>query len=473
MTSKLAFNALGIDRLPSRRCGLCLAGLLLTPLETAGQPSTPEGAVAAEEPRVAKPAEKPTAQPDIDPSAQQPTANPWADTPQAALARLLGRAPEPISAQPDDGVPADCVHASVSSTEGDSLAQQSLRLGTLHRDGRREGRSAASDASGTARWCGLSTGQAQAYRISYQTGAARVSSRPFRLDGESGMRVTAVVLESDVDERAILLARAETSIEFRENRAHVSERWRLSNLAPTLFLLPEKGKAIDLPEGVINFESQQGMGDQRVRAEDSTLLVSGSIPPGSVELTWSYDLRQSGESFSLQRDLPFRLYQQRVVVAASEGMALSVDGAPPAMRQDFPQGSALVAEVVRRPTDPPVRELRLTITGIPGPGPARWLAVLGALSIVVLILATAWRRPVGDSLNRRAQPTSSDSEDTADSSSATEAHTAAILGLLRGLEEDRARQDVGEGFYARRRRELIDALAFELSRRPARAQSST
>ena len=142
------------------------------------------------------------------------------------------------------------------------------------------------------------------------------------------------------------------------------------------------------------------MDDQRLGfPDDDGFVVRGSVPPGT-RWRWcgAYDLPLSGDEISFSTNMPFRTYGYRVMTDAAEGMRLEVDGFPRAEEHEGHGGRRLlVTQIERGPEDDDFDRLRVTVRGIPGAGPARWLALGGAFVLLIFRIAPrdARRRPSG------------------------------------------------------------------------------
>jgi hypothetical protein len=117
-----------------------------------------------------------------------------------------------------------------------------------------------------------------------------------------------------------------------------------------------------------------------------------------------------------------------------------------------------VSEVVKRVGDPPLRSLKIHVTGIPGPGPTRIIALV--LAVFVL----------GGGLWFARRPPPAASAATVAGGTNFEERKAELLAQAAQLERDRARDEIGPEFYAQQIADLeeqLAALLFEQSQKPA------
>jgi len=204
--------------------------------------------------------------------------------------------------------------------------------------------------------------------------------------------------------------------------------------------------AIRLPDGFKAFDSMEVMTDQRLAATDDGLDISGSIPPGRVDLMWTYDIPASGTSVLIEQPVPFATMEYQVISDYIDGMTMEVEGFQVARVHEGGDRRFLVAGMMRRPGDAPIDPLRIHIRGIPGGGPLPYFAAAIALIFVFLGIWLLFRP-----LDR-----------TAIMARVREDRRAELLDDIASLESQRKTEAIGPSFYEHRRRELTDELAIVL-----------
>lgn len=292
----------------------------------------------------------------------------------------------------------------------------------------------------------LSTESSYSYRVNVPYEGALYSSTPFRLDPSAGQRVRVVRLPVTSDDRLVFQVLGRTMIEFREDRAHVTQEARLTNLGDVTYVFPDGGLPIRLPEGFKAFETSTVITDQRVTATDEGLEISGSIPPGRTDLMWAFDVPISGTSITIQQSMPFATMEYQVISDHVDVMSLEVEGFQVARMHEGTDRRFLVASLLRRPGDPPLDPLRIHVRGIPGSGPIPYLAVVMA-TILLIFGVVLLLRP---------------SDQTAAVAQAQRERQQELLDAIAALEGQRESEAIGPGYYERRRRELTDELAIVL-----------
>jgi hypothetical protein len=154
----------------------------------------------------------------------------------------------------------------------------------------------------------------------------------------------------------------------------------------------------------------------------------------------------------LEVGMPPHLAAARIIAPASKGMGMEVEGFEPTKISTDGMGQrALVTEKQLRREDPPVKNLKLTIKGLPTEGPGKFIATLLAFSgLVVGVVLGARKAPPRDTKREREQ----------------------LLAALEGLEMGHRDGTIGPKTYERARRELIDDIARTFAADPKPAKTT-
>jgi hypothetical protein len=148
--------------------------------------------------------------------------------------------------------------------------------------------------------------------------------------------------------------------------------------------------------------------------------------------------------------VPPHVAEQQVITLSAPGMSLSVDGFPTAQPTSARTGQRVLATGRRlHQGESQMRELVITLSGIPGPGPARWFA--SALAAVVALggLVFAWQNRPGAAPGRLPSLARADAEQAKE----------LLLTELVALENARTKQQIGPRTYETARRSLLESLA--------------
>ncbi len=382
-----------------------------------------------------------------------PTGGTVASGMPAQLQRIL-RPPAPAEARESAEVPAGAIRVLVVDEGGEPVPDQGVDVGILA-SGDRDRRNARTGEDGVATFEGLATGDGQHYRVNVPHLGATYSTMPFALPaGGPGYAVRVVRLPVTRSDEFVFFHVFRTVVEQRGERMHVIHQGELTNAGTETYAFPAEGVRAVMPEGALAFQFQRVITDQRIEELEGehAYVMRGSLPPGTVRLAWAYDLPVEGGDLSLPVDIPMPFFGMQVIVEAIPDLEVSVRGMPRPERLDVngepcesslsSEGCAWVVQTQRAPTDARVNQITIRITGIPGPGPVRLVAI--ALFVLfafggVLLLLTA--RGTGSSTDAR------------------EARRAAIRAEAAQLAEELESGEVGPEFAARRRGELSRELA--------------
>jgi len=237
-----------------------------------------------------------------------------------------------------------------------------------------------------------------------------------------------------------------TSFELKDERIKVVQQVRLVNIGQDTYVFPDEGTLVTLPAGFTAVQSQDVMTDQKVEeVPDKGVAVKGSLTPGEVTLLWGFDLPLSGTEASFSIGIPWAAVAYRVVADAPPGLQVSVADMPAPQLHTGDGRRYWVTEVQRRVGETPFRTLSVKLTGIPGPGPSRWIAALLALLAAGVGIALG-ARPASASEGKGAAPS-------------IDARRDELLARARELREQRQAGDIGPEYEKEQLSLLTDELA--------------
>jgi hypothetical protein len=214
-----------------------------------------------------------------------------------------------------------------------------------------------------------------------------------------------------------------------------------------------------LPAGFKAFKAGEAMTD--VRFEEVSghgVKLRGTLSPGQHNVSFRFQLPRSDESAaSFRFGLPPHTAEIRVIAEAAPSMQLDVDGFE-RPQVDFTNGQrVLVTRHVAKRGEPTLESFDVGLSGIPTPGPGRWIAVFLAAGLAALGFAV-WRGLVGheaqDELRERD----------------AERARQVLLDELVDLARARKAQRIGPGTYEQARKTLVDALSRIVSAHPELAK---
>lgn len=341
-------------------------------------------------------------------------------------------------------VPAGTIQIMVLDARDRAVPGAPIRVGVMRQDGSRESLTGETDERGRLVMEDLPTGSAQAYRINHFHEGANVASTPFRLEPDQGHMVVLRQLPTTRSTDRLLQRLGQTMLEYRNERIHVTQQAQIDNLGQETIVFGDEGMHVDLPRGFTAFQTQESMTDQRLIPDDEGFAIKGSLPPGRITLMWAYDLPlEAGQDVHVRVPIPFTTWRYRVITEAAEGMALEVRGFDEAEVREGPGARFLHTQIERTRESPELREVDITVRGIPGPGPWRFLAVGGAL--VLLFLGFLLVSRGGDRRGALAR--------------ARREREAALLDEAAELQTLRERNEIGPKFHAERFEAIVAELA--------------
>jgi hypothetical protein len=303
----------------------------------------------------------------------------------------LFRPPNVSDAEPSPDVPAGSIRVEVVDERNVPVLGAAVELGTMSGGRAAARRPSTTDEAGVSTYDGLVHGSGTAYRVYVNHEGARYASTPIVLSADMGHRVRIRRLPVSHDDRQLLQFVAQTIVEIRDDRLHVVVQSQLVNAGDATYVFPEEGLLVRLPEGFLAFDSPPAMNEVEIteRAGEG-VAFTGSLPPGLITTAYSFDLPydpglgfdRAGAEAEIALSNPFRTMRYRVITDAPEGLELDAVGFPPPQRFESDGRSLFGSELMRRPGDAPLEEVRFTLRGLPGPGPTRWIAVFGAAVVL-------------------------------------------------------------------------------------------
>jgi len=357
--------------------------------------------------------------------------------------------PPQDTAVDDATLPPGVLVVTIKDAQDKPIAGAPITLAILHstvaKGESRERRSATADGGGTARFEGLSFGSGHSYSVQTKRGPAVYSSAPVGLVDKAGKRVVVHAYDTSANVEELTLAmQGVVYLSLREDSIQIEQLLSVYNLSPTAW---QADAPIDLPKGFKAFNKQDAGGEARVDEVPGVgAALRGTFPPGRTDIDFRYQVPLANEAQqSLRIHLPPRVAQARVMAESSRTMQLSVAGFPGAQPSEGRDGKRLlITEKQAERAAGGVRDLEILLTGLPTPGPGRWIAVL-----LALCAAAAGGFYVFE--HREAGIDADTRDDLVDA-------REALLGEIVALERARKSGEVGPKAYARVRASLLDAL---------------
>jgi hypothetical protein len=236
-------------------------------------------------------------------------------------------------------------------------------------------------------------------------------------------------------------------IETRDDVFQFEMLFRAFNVGQVTWV--PKDVVVQLPKGFKAFKAQESMTDVHFEQVDGVgARFKGTFSPGQNEASFRFQMPKSNEdSASFHVTLPPHVAEMRVIAEASSAMNLEVDGFQPPVPTSNQNGQRVLVSVKQlQRRDEELKDFVATLSGIPTPGPGRWVAVLVALCMAIGGVFAA----------RGAFDDAGGGKDAAaDKKRAREI----LLRELIALEAARRAEKIGPRSYDQSRLRLIDAIA--------------
>jgi hypothetical protein len=373
----------------------------------------------------------------------------------------IGATPDGMQAAPGEGgqipdsvmmagdLPPGTIEARIVDESDRPLAGVEARLGILRQtvaEGEeRTHRTAITGADGIVRFERLETGSDHTYRVTVRREPAEYASAPFNLTRETGARALLHVYPATSDiSQAVVGFSGVVVVEPRDDVFQFQVMFRVFNMGRVTWVPNEVTLA--MPAGFKAFTPQESMTDARFVADDGRVKLLGTFSPGEQDVSFTFQVpNDHDENVEFRLGMPPHVAEIRVVAEAARD---------PAQMTPSPGGQRVLRAGRRiRAGEPPLQQLTLRLTGVPTPGPGRYIAALLAAAAALIGLASAVARPEHD---RRALERD------------TEQARRLLLDELVALEKAKRADQVGPRTYDATRRTLLDALARLEADRPAK-----
>jgi len=362
--------------------------------------------------------------------------------------------PPEDTAEDDATLPPGTLIITIADADGKPLANAPVVLGILKssvaQGDKRDRRAFDTDALGTAKLEGLPVGAGVSYRVTTTRGAATYASSPFALSDKAGKRATVHAYEAVTEiEQALVGFRSFVFVSLREDALVVEQLFGVFNIGKLAWVPDAKGAFVGLPQGYKAWNKSEGMSDiQFVEENGKGAHLQGTIPPGQHEASFRFQVPLEGtERQTFHIELPPHVGDARVFSEANKSMGLEVAGFPDAQRQRGRDGRKVIVTARQASQgERGIQTLDITITGLPVPGPGRWIAVIFAIGALGVAAAYTVK------LHKEGGVPEDARDDLLEA-------REALLGEFVALEKAKNQGDIGPKTYTRLRTALLDALA--------------
>jgi hypothetical protein len=393
-------------------------------------------------------------------AAQQPPPMPAGHPPvTGAAASAPAAPPEQDAILPSPEIPAGTIIVRLVSDRGDPLPNHEVRLGIVFQkisEGeQRKEEKAKTYAKGVARFSGLTSSSDFSYRVLVRSGPAEYASDPVQLKPDMGVvalmhvyPVTRNINEASVASRGFIY------VETRDDVFQFEVLFRVFNMGGITWV-PE-GAMLQLPQEFKAFKAGDSGSD--VRFEEVAgrgARLAGTFSPGQHNVSFRFQVPREEESHaSFRFALPPHVAEIRVIAEAAPSMQLDIDGFERPQTDVNQNGQrVVVTRHVAQRGEPELGSFTVVLSGIPTPGPGRWVAVLIAAALAALGFGV-WRGII-------AQETQADLQER-DAERAKQVLLDELVDLTRARRQER----IGPSTFENARRALVEALSRIVSAQP-------
>ncbi|HEY0713228.1 MAG TPA: hypothetical protein VGF45_11185, partial [Polyangia bacterium] len=307
------------------------------------------------------------------PAAGATGGDPHAGDPHAGAGAFRMGAPTGEVAPAAD-LPAGTLELFLKDNNDQPLAGRLVRLGEVRLNEKEGGRQvqvrdAITDAQGKALWKGLDTGESAGYAAVSDHDGMRISTVPFRMPTDTGLRGSLLALKKTNNPSVLSLdPRTKIVVDLREEAVAVMIAFFLRNGSREVFDGGEEGLFIPLPEGAVGAQEIEGGEPLEIVAGKGVRLKT-PIPPDSgaqlvTQVRYGYILPAEGESsLTVNQIVPGALADPYLLVPASTGLSLSGPGVKALPTETDTRGDKVLAYTL--PAIAAGGTLTVTVNGIP------------------------------------------------------------------------------------------------------------
>ncbi len=241
------------------------------------------------------------------------------------------------AATPDATLPAKTLIVRLSDEAGRPLANHPVILGAVDKSSQMKVRRATSDAAGEVKFTDLPTGQDFGYAAVIDHGGTRLSTEPFAMPDQGGMRATIRVLGRTSDQSVITIGQgARVILQLRNDNLSFIEILPLENKSDKTFDPGPGAVEIPLPKGHVAGEVAPTDRKTEVR-KDHGIAVYGPITPRQAlgqmdakaagnEITLGFVLPYSGDSRDFVQQFPSGIGAFTLITEQVAGLTITGTG---------------------------------------------------------------------------------------------------------------------------------------------------
>jgi hypothetical protein len=306
-------------------------------------------------------------------------------------------------------LPVGTLELELFGEDGKPLAGVPVRLGQVALQGTVDGQhvkvhQGKADENGRARFEGLTTGASAGYAAVFDRAGTRVSTEPFRMSTESGMRGKLRALGQTNDTSVLRIdQRSRVALDTREENITVMIAMVFQNVSNQTFDPGPGGILVKLPPGATGAQEIEGGSPVEVTAEGVRIHVV--IPPNSAatfaaQALFGYVLKGEGDgTVEVRQPLPAMMEDPLIIVPVKSNLEVKASGLKFLSEESGRNGDKL--KLYRMPAVPASSPLTLSVSGVPVRDRSGAVVASG-LCLLLVVAALVWARPPSSAADAEA-----------------------------------------------------------------------
>jgi hypothetical protein len=312
------------------------------------------------------------------------------------------------TAKPEASVPVKTLEVRLVDESGRPVPNHPITLGSVDQSQKVDVKHGTTDASGVARFSGLTTGRTVGYAAVTDFHGMHIGTEPFAMPDDSGVRAEIHAMERTSDPSVVTIGEgARIVLQMREDTLQFLEFLPLENKSEKLFDPGPGAVEIPLPTGFTGAEA--GESDRKIEIrKPHGVAVHGPISPKKAlgdsdakqagnEITIGFVLPYEGNTKEFEQAMPTGIGLPTIIMEQIPGMEITGPGIG---QREARELNGKKYWVMPGSAIPPGGAMRFTVTGLPSiDHSGRTIAGILALALIGAAISFG-RRPAGEA--RRA-----------------------------------------------------------------------
>ncbi len=237
------------------------------------------------------------------------------------------------------------------------------------------------DVAGEAKFEHLEHEPTTGYLAEVMANGAKFTGKPFRLDGQAGMRDVIQVRQVSADTSMLTLAEGSHMLcEITDDSLQIIEMLRLHNAGTAAVDVGGDGLHIPLPVDAVSIQATEG--DPHLTIVGKDAVYRGPISPGDTQLRIGFVVAREGPTYELTQRTPIPIDRVVLVTQRLDGLSITGHNVVPEPRDM--QGRKLLVYFGEGTERGGV--FHLSFAGLPAPDRRPSQIAAGLVILIVLVL---------------------------------------------------------------------------------------